>query len=262
MTDIAKGRICTKCNKWKTWEHFHKDRYGMHGQSSRCKECKRQSDAQRHPKQPATLERRKLYTQGLKRCSKCGQIKRPREFCKNAKGSFGRTSTCKECSKIKRQEWHEKNPDYARQWYLDNQDKVKAAQERRKRDRPHYYREWQDKNRDHINAYSRQWRAANLEKCRQYARTWEARNPNKIRVIRNAQRASKMGSEGSFTAEEWQALCEKYGNKCLCCGATDNSLTMDHIIPVSEGGSSNIENIQPLCQSCNSRKGIQIIDYR
>ena len=61
--------------------------------------------------------------------------------------------------------------------------------------------------------------------------------------------------------DAWLDLCETYGNKCLGCGAEGN-LTRDHIVPISLGGRHEESNIQPLCASCNSKKGNKIIDYR
>ena len=49
--------------------------------------------------------------------------------------------------------------------------------------------------------------------------------------------------------------------KCLCCGVNHN-LTIDHIIPIHKGGKNELSNLQTLCKSCNSKKGIKIIDYR
>ena len=46
------------------------------------------------------------------------------------------------------------------------------------------------------------------------------------------------------------------GYKCLECGATkeEKVLHADHIIPVSQGGSDELSNLQTLCDDCNFAK--------
>lgn len=47
---------------------------------------------------------------------------------------------------------------------------------------------------------------------------------------------------------------DRDGYVCKACG-TSQGLTVDHIFPVSKGGSNDLDNLQTLCGSCNSRKG-------
>jgi 5-methylcytosine-specific restriction protein A len=53
----------------------------------------------------------------------------------------------------------------------------------------------------------------------------------------------------------WQ---NKIANGCQCyyCGndLTAKSATMDHLLPISQGGKSTKNNVVPCCKSCNSQK--------
>lgn len=74
-------------------------------------------------------------------------------------------------------------------------------------------------------------------------------------------RASAYGYKGPhFTGSEWLALVEASRGRCLRCGERDP--TVDHVIPLCLGGTNTIENVQVLCEMCNSSKGSDSTDYR
>src|SRR6185503_1688094 len=50
-----------------------------------------------------------------------------------------------------------------------------------------------------------------------------------------------------------RAVYERDGHRCVRCGS-ERDLTVDHRKPVASGGGAEIENLQTLCRSCNSRK--------
>jgi 5-methylcytosine-specific restriction endonuclease McrA len=50
---------------------------------------------------------------------------------------------------------------------------------------------------------------------------------------------------------------------CLCCKITDISqmnFSCGHIVSVYNGGDINLENLKPICVSCNSSMGTQNMD--
>lgn len=51
-------------------------------------------------------------------------------------------------------------------------------------------------------------------------------------------------------------IFQRDGFRCKHCG-TSEALTIDHIHPISKGGGNEDENLQTLCVSCNSRKGVK-----
>jgi 5-methylcytosine-specific restriction endonuclease McrA len=66
-----------------------------------------------------------------------------------------------------------------------------------------------------------------------------------------------MGNAGTFTNEEWQDRLLEYNYCCAYCYKpfSVEELTIDHMIPLSRGGTNTIDNLVPACISCNSRKG-------
>lgn len=64
---------------------------------------------------------------------------------------------------------------------------------------------------------------------------------------------------GNVTLKQWKNILNKYNNSCAFCGSTKN-IEQDHIIPLSKGGLHNINNIQPLCRSCNARKSNKVLE--
>jgi 5-methylcytosine-specific restriction endonuclease McrA len=64
---------------------------------------------------------------------------------------------------------------------------------------------------------------------------------------------SRNNESGKIDLKEWKEKLQKLNGICQMC-KTDKNITIDHIKPLSKGGTNCIDNLQPLCKSCNSRK--------
>lgn len=54
-------------------------------------------------------------------------------------------------------------------------------------------------------------------------------------------------------------VLEKFGHVCVYCAATEN-IEIDHVLPVSRGGTDDFENLVPACGPCNRSKGAKLIE--
>jgi len=50
------------------------------------------------------------------------------------------------------------------------------------------------------------------------------------------------------------------GYSCQVCGA-DQNLTVDHLIPISKGGTDDLDNLLTMCGRCNFSKGAKISGF-
>jgi len=97
-----------------------------------------------------------------------------------------------------------------------------------------------------------------LEEQRTITLTW--RKKSKEGGKRSARlRAAKR--KGTHTEEQWLLLISAANSVCPRCKSITGHFDKDHVIPIYQGGSDSIENIQPLCAKCNSQKGPERTDY-
>ncbi len=93
---------------------------------------------------------------------------------------------------------------------------------------------------------------------------WAIKNRGKRLLIRiRAQNKRRSKTKETFSENDWEELKKEYNWTCHACGKTEPEikLTVDHKLPLSKDGRNVIENIQPLCKNCNSKKQSKLITY-
>lgn len=239
----CEGKQCTRCLVTRCQGEFSKDKHLKSGLKSICKICNRERVKLWHQQH---VEHEKAYQEAHKE----RQRERGRAYYQNNKEKFReyRQSHAEAIQKYKK-EWWQKH-------YLIDKARRDARREQineRRRVRYHNNPE-PSKNR------SRAYKLEHPNHYREYARAY----PEIIRTKTAHRRARKKNATGTYTVKEWQSLKEQYEYTCLCCGLKEPEikLTIDHVVPLIRGGSNTIDNIQPLCFSCNSKKRAKIVDYR
>jgi 5-methylcytosine-specific restriction endonuclease McrA len=104
-----------------------------------------------------------------------------------------------------------------------------------------YRRQHHQRNKDHDNARSRQYAKEHRGQFDHYNAHYHAR---------------KLQNGGSYTHDDLDMLYKQQKGCCWYCGKfVGLTFDIDHRVPVSRGGSSDISNIVIACRECNDSKG-------
>jgi 5-methylcytosine-specific restriction endonuclease McrA len=156
---------------------------------------------------------------------------------------------CVMCARNRMATWARENPDRANahsaEWAKRNPDKVKER-----------VRQWGADNPEANARKAKRYRERHPEKVKERARRYVSDNPDVFRAANARRRARKKNAPGSYTAAEAQGLLGAQNHICARCRCNLKQAPrhLDHIIPLSRGGSNFIENMQWLCRTCNVRK--------
>lgn len=178
----------------------------------------------------------------MKKCNKCGETKPLDEFGSHKRYKDGVYSICKSCARLA-----------CREYRAANLEKERARND-----------EYRLKNMDAACKKAKLYRQRHPERALSSIKKWFLAHPGKTAQYKATRRAYLNKVSGKITAQEWQDLKKFYNHTCLKCGRKEPEikLTLDHVMPVSKGGSNTIQNAQPLCLSCNSGKKDRYADYR
>ena len=129
-------------------------------------------------------------------------------------------------------------------WRAANYDKVRAT-----------VYAWNAANHDRVKENATAWQSANPEKIKALATKWHAANPDAARIYAHNRRALKNQCGGKLSHNIREKLFKLQKGKCACCKKPlGDDCHLDHIVPLSKGGSNTDDNIQLLTQRCNNQK--------
>ena len=197
-----------------------------------------------------------------KRCFRCGGVKLLSEFNKDRSKKDGYRTYCRECDHKQKTEYYAKHAEELSAKYMAyyeiHREEVRAKQAQ-------YYADHCEEIKLATSKYYAEHREKMLVIRRQYQRTYidktvkarkkRYRQTDKYRN-RKAARVNNLRVAGGekLTPEIIAEIKSEYGRFCPYCNHKIEIGHIDHIVPVSKGGTNDRDNLVYVCAPCNLKK--------
>lgn len=235
----------------------------------------------------------------LKYCKKCGSGKpSTEEYFSIRSDTQQLNSQCKECKSKKRREhyinnkekaliqshnWKIENKDRRKEvhkvWYNKNKDRILERSRNKYYENVEYERnrskEYGIKNKSKKselrksryilnkgkeNEQAKKWYNENKSQHLINGNNWRKQNPDAARALLEKYRARKLNAGGNYTQKDVKRQYNRQYSECFYCGEKlNNFYHVDHVVPLSRGGTNHCGNIVIACPSCNSSKSNKYI---
>ena len=163
---------------------------------------------------------------------------------------------CKKCGKLN----YHYSKGYCKSCYFHQYN------ESRKNKMKEYNKKYYSENKEKSKISCKEWRKNHIQERRDYLNNWRKNNPNynlnwckshreeSRKIARESDRRRRANKHNSIIEPvNEDKIYERDNYRCVYCGSKDN-LTLDHIIPINNNGSHNVDNLVVACLSCNCSK--------
>lgn len=180
-----------------------------------------------------------------RKCSKCKISKSFDSFAKHKGKPLGIRYTCKQCDANFSKKWKSENPNYQAEYYQKNKTQILLRMKTHRLE-----------NLDAKRRSARVYAQLNKEKMSKTNADWVRSNPEKNRAKKARRRALEIQAQAFFISSK--QIEKLYLQKCIYCGSA-GPIELDHVIPISRGGSHSLGNLVSACRPCNRSKGNKMI---
>lgn len=237
-------KICSRCKEELPLTAFHRSPSSKDGRHSFCAACYGKYRAEkRRQKHLANYDNWRVNAEGVI-CPTCGIRKPLSEYYKNRARPSGYATHCKVCASQRAKEDRRKNPvvhsERAKRYYEAHKSEILEKQKadvegRRRRYRNHYIK------------HSERHNSRMQQHYRENKPLYKARAQVRRSIEKNA--------PGAHSKADIRKLYNEYHGRCAYCGITlHDDYHVDHILPLSRGGSNWPDNLCVACPDCNLSK--------
>lgn len=246
---------CIQCLEVKPSDAFTPHKGNLDGLNSTCKSCRNVRETAHRREQGMLPHNYNIAKDGIKRCSRCEQLKPVDAFGKDknrSDGLFPHCFDCKRADRIRTANNPRPSDDLIRQC-------IKCGEVKFLKMFPPS-RAYKDgvSTRCKTCAYreTRAYQSSAPEKKREALRRLRSRHPDRYRAHDQKRRALKKSVGGrGITEQDIQAMIYCQQGLCAYCERDGQKLTLDHVIPLDQNGPHDPDNAVMCCLICNSSKG-------
>ncbi len=197
---------------------------------------------------------RPVSNEPTKRCNTCG-LDLPRNYTVFLLVRNNRLSgSCRKCRNKISILWQKNNPERAKEIAKKTKANTKPTRTA-----------WTQKNRERVSSKARTWREANAEAFSRMVKEWGLRNPSNIRQHRQRAKLKRRAAlyASNVSPVDLDFIYQRDNGICGICGdpVSRQSVTFDHIVPVTKKGNTDNDNLQPAHKNCNRVKGNRPLDW-